>query len=204
MSAWIKHTGQGELQPDDEAVAAPGLSVVQDAIGRRAAERLYSTGQGHERGRDAGHGQPVAEPRGGVRLSPTEPHEPKEPLDQRGHAPITSGSRSTGYVIAHAVPPILSHHRRRPGRRFASPALRITPYRSAVVAASSNPGLPASCNDQRRLELLKRGKGMYPAVVRGAHGSRAYRFAEADRYAYEPQHPIGSLWITARGWGRVS
>jgi hypothetical protein len=47
--------GQGELQPDGEAVAAPGLPVVQDAGGRRAAERLDPTGQCHERGHDADH-----------------------------------------------------------------------------------------------------------------------------------------------------
>jgi Domain of unknown function (DUF4118)/GAF domain len=95
--------GQGELHPDGDAVAAPGLPVVQDAGGRWATERLDPTGQGDERGHDAGHGEPDAKPRTGVRLTPSEPHEAKEPLDEHGHAQVAPGSRPTGAMLFHVV-----------------------------------------------------------------------------------------------------
>jgi hypothetical protein len=95
--------GQGELHPDGDTVAAAGLPVVQDAGGRRTTKRLDPTGQGHERGDDAGHGERDAKPRTGVRLTPTEPHEAKEPLDERGQAQVTPGSRPTGPMLFHVV-----------------------------------------------------------------------------------------------------
>jgi hypothetical protein len=45
--------GQGEFHPDDAAVSAPGLSVVQGAGRRWAAERLDTTREGHKRSHDA-------------------------------------------------------------------------------------------------------------------------------------------------------
>jgi hypothetical protein len=86
--------GQGEFHPDDAVVSAPGLSVVQGAGRRWAAERLDTTGEGHKRGHDAAYSEHDAKPRGSIRLTPPEPHEPKIPRSARSspdHAGIAVG-----------------------------------------------------------------------------------------------------------------
>jgi hypothetical protein len=42
---------------------------------------------------------------------------------------------------------------------------------------------------------------MHPAVLRCARGSYAYRFAEADGYAYELRHPLAKSLVRRAGMG---
>jgi hypothetical protein len=67
---------------------------VQGAGRRWAAERLDTTGEGHKRGHDAAYSEHDAKPRGSIRLTPPEPHEPKIPRSARSspdHAGIAVG-----------------------------------------------------------------------------------------------------------------